>query len=105
MELKITDAILQRPDLVFWAFLGAFVLYALNRIHEHQPFSLFKALNIDVGPSAKPGTILSDMVVSSAVGALVVFALTLPGTGQQAIAGGLGMTGILSAATRGSDDK
>ena len=84
-------------QLVIWTGIGAFMLYALNRLNDHQPFSLFKVLkiNLDRYPS-----ILGDMVVSSILGAIVVFALASPDTSRQAIAAGLGMTGILSAATK-----
>lgn len=86
--------------LVAWTGLGAFVLYALNRLNDHQPFSLFKVLNIDVGATAPSRAILGDMVASSILGAIVVFALASPDTSRQAIAAGLGMTGILSATAK-----
>lgn len=92
--------LIDKPDLIFWAFLGAFMLYALNRLHNHQPFSFFRVLNIDLGPTAKPIVIFFDMLVSSVLGALVVLALTSPISSRQAIVAGLGMTGLLSAATK-----
>jgi len=101
VQPSIFEIILLRPDLLLWAFLGAFVLYALNRLQDHQPFSIFKVINVETGRDAKPSTILFDMVISSAVGALVIFAFTAPETGRQAIAAGLGMTGLLSAAIKG----
>ena len=76
------------------------MLYALNRLHNHQPFSFFQVLNIDLGPTAKPTVIFLDMLVSSVLGALVVLALTSPISSRQAIVAGLGMTGLLSAATK-----
>ncbi len=100
MERTIFELMNQKLDLLFWAFLGAFVLYALNRLQDHQPFSLFKALNVETGSGAKPSILLFDMLVSSAIGALVIFALATPETSRQAIAAGLGMTGLLSAATK-----
>jgi len=96
----VIDVIKNNPDLLFWTFFGAFLLYALNRLNNHQPFSIFKVLNYDLGGAAKARTILSDMIFSSLIGSLAVFALTNPGTAQQAIAAGLGMTGILSAASK-----
>jgi hypothetical protein len=87
-------------QLIMWTGMGAFVLYALNRLNSHQPFSLFKVLNINVDSQANSRTILGDMVVSSVLGAIVVFSLTSPETSRQAIAAGLGMTGILSAAAK-----
>lgn len=84
-------------QLVIWTGMGAFMLYALNQLNDHQPFSLFKVLKIKLDG---PPTIFSDMVVSSILGAIVVFALASPDTNRQAIAAGLGMTGILSAARK-----
>ena len=81
-------------------FLGAFVLYVLNRLQGKQPFSLFLALGINLGPGANPLTIFFDMVLSSALGGGLVFALTAPTTVAQAIVVGLGTTGILSAHTK-----
>jgi hypothetical protein len=83
--------------LPFFAFLGAFMLYALNRLNKKEPFSLLKVLNINVGSGAAPGVILLDMVVSSILGVMVILPLTSPATIPQAVVAGLGMTGILAA--------
>ncbi len=81
--------------------LGAFTLYVLHRHQDKQPFSLFRAINIDViSKSAQYRTILADMFFSSLLGATIVFLLTSPTTVPQAIIAGLGMTGILSANTK-----
>jgi hypothetical protein len=77
--------------------LGAIVLYILNRLQNRQPFSLFRALNVEVGNSATPFIIFFDMLFSSLIGAVVVFLLTQPVTVPQAVVAGLGMTGVLSA--------
>jgi len=77
--------------------LGAFVLYILHRHNDKQPFSMFKALNIDVSNAAGYQTILADMVCSSLLGGIVVYFITEPVTMPQAIVAGLGMTGILSS--------
>ncbi len=98
---KTLDLIFARPDLMVWTFFGAFLLYALNKLNAHQPFSLFKVLNFDLGTTAKARIILLDMFISSIIGAIAVFCLTSPSTAQQAMAAGLGMTGILSAAAKG----
>jgi len=83
------------------AFLGALTLYILNRLQGKRPFSLFQALNIDVADvTARSHTIFLDMMLSSALGAIVVIPLTSPSTVPQAIIAGLGMTGILAAHTK-----
>src|SRR2546421_7881587 len=87
-------------NLPFFTFLGAFALYLMNRLQDKQPFSLFRALNINVGRGAGPFVIFSDMVISSILGATLVIALTAPITAPQAVVAGLGMTGILSAHTK-----
>ncbi len=102
-EITAWEHVLSRPDLFVSALLGAFTLYLLNRLHNRQPFSLFSVLNIDVGRDGKAATIFADMVLSSLLGAMVVFALVAPDTAQQAMAAGLGMTGILSAASKAGD--
>lgn len=94
LELK------QTLEIPFFAFLGAFVLYLLNRLQDKQPFSLFKAININIGSDARSFTILFDMLISSCLGAIVIIPLTSPSTVPQAIVAGLGMTGILSAHTK-----
>ena len=101
MEESTLEVLWSNRELVFLAFLGAFTLYVLNRLQNHQPFSLFKAINIDVGPNGRPLAILSDMFFSCLIGALLVSVLSSPDTGRQAIVAGLGMTGILSAASKG----
>jgi hypothetical protein len=88
--------------LHFFAFSGAFVLYVMNRLNNRQPFSLFAALNIDVGINGKPKTIFGDMIFSSMIGAIIVLPLTGPTTISQALAAGLGLTGILSAYSKSS---
>lgn len=73
------------------------ILYLLNGLHNKQPFSLFKAINIDVSDNAAWHTILIDMIVSSVIGGIAVYYLTSPTPIPQAIVAGLGMTGVLSA--------
>jgi len=87
-----------------FTFLGAFTLYVLNRLHNKQPFSLFTALNVDMGSAASAKIILFDMFLSSVIGTLVVVPLTSPSTVPQAIIAGLGMTGILSASSNGGNN-
>ncbi|EJB8454940.1 hypothetical protein MW332_004788 [Vibrio parahaemolyticus] len=82
--------------LFFYTFMGAFVLYILNRHQGMRPFSLFSALNINVSTKANALVILLDMVFSSIIGSIVVLALVEPTTVAQAVVAGLGMTGILS---------
>jgi hypothetical protein len=99
-SLKTIQTALTVP---FYTTLGAFTLYILNRLHGKQPFSLFRALNVDVHvSSARARTIFADMILSSALGAFVVIPLTSPSTIPQAIIAGLGMTGVLAAHTKGS---
>jgi hypothetical protein len=83
--------------LLLCTFFGAFILYVLNRMGGRQSFSLFFAINIDVGRSGHPLVVLGDMVISSALGGVAVYLLTAPTTYIQAMVVGLGMTGILSA--------
>lgn len=92
------DALIGKSaSLFFYTFMGAFVLYILNRHQGKRPFSLFSAINIDVSERAKAFTILLDMVFSSLIGSIVVLALVEPNTIAQSVVAGLGMTGILSA--------
>jgi len=83
--------------MYFFAFCGAATLYILHRLQNRHPFSLCRAINIAVGPKAKPQIILCDIFISAAIGAIMVVHLTGPQTIQQAVAAGLGMTGLLSA--------
>jgi hypothetical protein len=81
---------------LFWAAtFGAFVLYLLNRLNSRQPFSLLTALH--VGTRNRPLLTFGDMIISSAIGAGVVLLLLHPASASEAGAGGLGLTGILSA--------
>jgi hypothetical protein len=92
-----SDASLGIPlQLIFFATLGAFVLYLLNRLQERRPFSLFSGLNIDVGIKAKPLIIFTDMLISSLLGGVLVIALSSPESIPQSLLGGLGLTGLLS---------
>ena len=93
----------QSAGLFAAAFLGAFLLYVLQRLQQKQPFSIFQAININVGSSASPLLVLIDMVISSLLGAWAVTVLTSPATLQQAIIAGLGMTGLLSIHTKDED--
>jgi len=97
MDIETIKVTLQFLKLPFFSFIGAFILYMLNRLHDKQPFSLAKAINIDIGPNAKSKTILIDMFLSSILGVLIVIPLTAPSTIPQAIIAGLGMTGVFSA--------
>ena len=93
-----SPTILSALKLPICAIFGAFILYILNRLHNKVPFSLFTALNIDVSPSSGNWlAILFDMILSSVIGGIAIFFISSPLTIPQAIIGGLGMTGILSA--------
>jgi hypothetical protein len=103
--MSLTDILnkLTTEQLTFYAYIGAstyvgaFVLYILNRLQKRLPFSLFSALNIDTtSDNARPLVIFVDMLLSSLIGTIVVIPLTSPGTVPQAIVAGLGMTGVLS---------
>jgi len=96
MEKSILEKISSNPELLFWAFFGAFILYILNSCQDHQPFSLFTALNKGVSINGGTVTIFFDMLISSFLGAILVFVMIAPETGRQALAAGLGMTGLLS---------
>ena len=79
------------------AMFGAFVLYVLNRLNNRQPFSLFSALRIKMDDPARPMLIFEDMIISSGIGAGVVILMFDPISSSEAVALGLGLTGILSA--------
>jgi hypothetical protein len=81
-------------DYYFAAMFGAFVLYVLNRLNSKQPFSLFTALHVKL--DNRPGMIFSDMIVSSAIGAGVVYLLLNPTSLREAVTAGHGLTGVLS---------
>ena len=94
----VLESIRTLPTAMYlFSFCGAATLYILNRLHDRHPFSLYRAINISVGRTARPLTILCDIFLSSAIGTIVAVHLTGPQTIQQAIATGLGMTGILAA--------
>src|SRR3989442_171188 len=80
-------------NLFFAALFGAFVLYALHRLNNRQPFSLFSVLQVRM--ENRPLMIFTDMIASSAIGAGVVMLLLNPATLSEAGAGGLGLTGVL----------
>lgn len=90
--------------LLGYAFTGCIALYMVNRASGVQPFSLCKAVNIGVGRRAKPLTIIVDMVISSAIGCVLVVGLTTPQTIPQAVAAGLGLSGILAVGAKPGAD-
>jgi len=100
MFVEQAEKIMLLLKLPFFAFLGAFVLYLLNRLQNKQPFSLFTAININMGTNAKSMIVLGDMCISSIIGTVLIIPLASPITISQAIIAGLGMTGILSAHTK-----
>ena len=83
---------------VFGTFLGAsfgaFVLYVLNRLNGHTPFSVLTAMGAKID---NPPMIFVDMLISSGIGALVVLVIVNPKSASEATLAGLGLTGILSA--------
>ncbi len=94
--LSIVTALISFKFL-FGSFMGAFMLYLVNRQQGKQPLSLFRALNINVSDkNARPYVILLDMIISSILGAIMVVLATAPTTLPQAVFAGLGMTGILT---------
>ena len=100
------------PNLAAWlplaenymaAMFGAFVLYMLNRLNNRQAFSLFNA--IQVSTTGRPGRIFLDMLVSSAIGAGIVILITKANSVSESVSGGLGLTGILSAFGKDSNEQ
>ncbi|MCA1453228.1 hypothetical protein I6F35_08365 [Bradyrhizobium sp. BRP22] len=88
----------------FWAaMLGAFVLYMLNKLNNRQPFSLFNA--IQVPTDGRPVLTFIDMILSSGLGAGIVLLLTKANSTSEAVTGGLGLTGILSAIGKNSNEQ
>lgn len=87
-------------DIWVLAYFGAFILYLLNNLNDKPPFSLFRGIKINLHDPVRPGRILSDMLISSAMGAFVVILLTQPETYPTAFSGGLGLTGLLSSVTK-----
>jgi hypothetical protein len=92
-------ASLSLNDLILgcFTFIGASGLYVVNRIQDQQPFSLFSAVNVEIGNSADSWIIVCDLVVSCLLGSVIVYFIARPSTVPQAITVGLGMTGLLSA--------
>jgi hypothetical protein len=82
-------------QMFFCAMFGAFILYLTNQLNGKQPFSLFKGLQIKM--DNRPGMIISDMVASSAIGALLVSLAWRPETIGEAVSAGLGFTGFFTA--------
>ena len=79
----------------FWgAGFGAFVLYVLNRLNGHTPFSVLTAMGANMNT---PFKIFGDMLLSSGIGAVIVLVIVSPQTASDATLAGLGLTGILSA--------
>lgn len=86
-------------------FVGCFVLYILTRLDKRQPFSLMQVINIDVSDeTGKPLIILSDMIISSALGGWLVMMVAQPATTVQGVISGLGMTGLLAVHTKVRDN-
>jgi hypothetical protein len=81
--------------------LGAIALFVIERNRGREPFSVFQAINL-VSPHWVVRSF--DLLISCALSALVVYLLAHPNTAQQAIAAGLGATGILSAAGKHPKD-
>lgn len=98
------NALLPSSELIhFYTFIGAVILYVLNRQQKKQPISLFTTLNVDIDKlKGFVGffIVLFDMLLSCLLGTIAVVALTSPTTISQAVASGLGMTGILSVHTK-----
>lgn len=80
---------------LFWAAaFGAFVLYILSELNDRQPFSFFRALQIEL--SKRPRRIFSDMFISSVIGAGMVLIVWRPESVSEAFNAGLGLGGIVS---------
>jgi hypothetical protein len=66
---KLTPEQLTFLSVAGSTYVGAFVLYMLNRLQKRQPFSLFSAMNIDIGsanarPNLGAGISAASVVVS-----------------------------------------
>jgi hypothetical protein len=81
------------------AMFGVLFLYGLNRWQRKQPFSALGVCGVDL-VKATPLIVFCDLTLSSIVGGIFVFLMTDPTTAKQAIASGLGLTGLLSTYTK-----
>ena len=97
--MKIQSLPFVLPDqflLYLAASLGALILYMINRTQNKQPFSLFQVINIDSGRQAKFYIVITDMIVSSLLGGVVIMLMSRPENSSQSFMSGLGLTGLLS---------
>jgi len=85
-----------------FTFVGVFALFILTVSTGRQPFSLFKALRVT---RQDPWMILGDMLVSSIIGTALAVPIVGPETANQAVAGGLGLSGILTVYTAGTKEQ
>ena len=83
--------------LFFLTFLGAFALYIYSKNRGVQPMSICSACNANVSKTGKAGVIMFDAIITSLLGAAIGYAITQPATNAQAMAAGLGFTGLISA--------
>jgi hypothetical protein len=88
-----------------FTFFGSTCLYILNRLNGKQPFSLFSAININIGKNARPTVIIWDIIFSSIIGTVIIIPLVTPTTVAQGVAAGLGLTGVLSTYAKDVEEK
>lgn len=84
-----TDTFLE----ITFTFVGVFGLFVITLSRGSQPFSLFTACKMQLD---RPRAIFTDMLVSSIIGTAIAVPIVAPDTVTQAVAGGLGLTGILT---------
>jgi hypothetical protein len=96
------EELLAAAVLIFYAAVGAFVLYCKLRSEEHRTIEFIPHLAPRWKSRWRPAC---EAVTFSLIGGFVSYALVQPATLPQALAAGLGWTGLVSAVTASRDRK
>ena len=85
-------------SLVFFAGIGAFVLYCKLKSEERKVIQFLPVVAPEWKPSFLP---LFEAVIFSVIGGVVSCGLLQPATIPQALSAGLGWTGLITALSKG----
>jgi hypothetical protein len=91
-EHRNWDKLFKLPDglqLFFAAMFGGALFYAAYRVRSWQPFSILRALGVQL---EQPWKVFADMIISAAVGATLVMVALNPCSALEALFSGLSWT-------------
>ena len=85
-------------------FVGTAALYMVCKCSGTNQVTLLKAWNVKIDKTTPLAVVAVDMIITSLLGAVIMYFLVGPTTNAQAVTAGFGFTGAMNAIKKEADN-